>query len=178
MESAGDKKRIRALFCELSLEDQSAAPRFEELWRRAETTTPDSLRSVSPSFKLLVSVLALVAMCLFAFWSRYSSTPPPQVVVSQANTSPTTTPRAHDEDRVVFANPRGSPPQFPKKVARQRKAKSSVQDVAILSNWRSPTGSFLQFPVSPVFNSLPQLDQSVRELESFLPNNDVKEFKQ
>ena len=174
MDSAGDKTRIRALFCELSLEDQSAAPRFEELWRRAETTAPDSLRNSSTSLMLLVSAIALAALCSFALWSRYRSAQPAQVAVSPTHTLP----RAREEEKVVVVTQRKSPQQFQKKVARQRKIQRRVQDLAMLSNWQSPTGSFLQFPVSPVFKSLPQLDQSARELESFLPNNDVKEFKQ
>jgi hypothetical protein len=96
------------------------------------------------------------------------------VVVSPTHTLP----RAIEEDKVLSATQRKSPRQFRKKVARQRKIERPVQDLAMLSNWQSPTVSFLQFPVSPVFKSLPQLDQSARELESFLPDNDVKEFKQ
>jgi len=163
------------LFCELSLEDQSAAPRFEELWRRAETTAPDSLRSsMSPSLTLLVSVLALAALGSFALWSRYPSAQTAQVVVSPTHTLP----RALEENKVVSTTQRKSSQQFRKRVARPRKIQPPVQELALLSNWQSPTVSFLQFPVSPVFNSLPQLDQSAKELESFLPNNDVKEFKQ
>lgn len=172
MDSAGDKTRIRALYCELSLEDQSAAPRFEELWRRAETTTSASLPNLS--LALVVSALALAAVCSFALWSRYRSAQPAQVAVSPTHTLP----RAREEEKVVVVTQRKSPQQFQKKVARQRKIQRRVQDLAMLSNWQSPTDSFLQFPVSPVFKSLPQLDQSARELESFLPNNDVKEFKQ
>ena len=126
---------------------------------------------------LLVSALALVvALSSFAFWSRSRSAQPAQAVVSKANTSPT--PRANEQDKVVFATQRKSSQPFPKKVARQRKIQRTVQDLAKLSNWQSPTSSFLLSPVSPVFKSLPQLDQSARELESFLPNTDVKEFKQ
>jgi hypothetical protein len=172
MDSAGDKKRIRALFSELSLEDQSAAPRFDELWRRAQTTTPDS--RLRPSLMLLVSALALVALCSFALWSRYRSAQPAQVVISPTPPMP----HAPEQDKAAFATERKSPRQFQKKVARQRKIQRSVQDMAMLSKWQSPTVSFLQPPVSPVFESLPQLDQSARELKSFLPNNDVKEIRQ
>jgi hypothetical protein len=175
MDSAGDKKRIRALFRELSLEHQSVVPRFEEIWRRAETTAPDSLRSsMSPSLTLLVSVLALAAVGSFALWSRYPSAQTAQVVVSPTHTLP----RAIEQEKVVSTTQIKSSQQFRKRVARQRKMQRPVQELAMLSNWHSPTVSFLQFPVSPVFNSLPQLDQSARELESFLPDKDVKEFKQ
>jgi len=172
MDSAGDKKRIRALFSELSFEDQSAAPRFDELWRRAETTTPDS--RLSPYLMLLASALALVALCSFALWSRYRSAQPVQIVASPTPPMP----HAPEQDKAAFATERKSPRQFQKKVAREKKIQRSVQDMAMLSKWQSPTISFLQFPVTPVFKSLPQLDQSARELESFLPNNDVKEIRQ
>jgi len=176
MDLAGDEKRIRALFCELSLEDESVTPRFEELWRHAETTKPDSVRSLRPSFVLLVAAVALIAVGSFALWSRSRSTPPAQVVVAMANPSnPSTSTTVQDQDKVTQTKP---PPQHRKKLARQKKIQPAVQELAILSNWQSPTISFLQSPVTPAFTSLPQLNQSARELESFLPNNDVKEFKQ
>ena len=176
MDLAGDEKRIRALFCELSLEDESVTPRFEELWRHAETTKPDSVRSLRPSFVLLVATVALIAVGSFALWSRSRSTPPAQVVVAMANPSnPSTSTTVQEEDKVTQTKP---PPQHRKKLARQKKIQPAVQELAILSNWQSPTISFLQSPVTPAFTSLPQLNQSARELESFLPNNDVKEFKQ
>jgi hypothetical protein len=168
MDSAGEKKRIRALFCELSLEDQGSAPRFEELWHRAETTTPVS--RLSPSLMLLVSAVALVVLFSIAFWARYRSAQPPQVAVSP--------PQAAEHDKVVVATQRKSPQKFQKRVVRQKKIRRSVEDVTMLSKWQSPTSAFLQFPVNPVLTSLPQLDQSARELESFLPNNDVKETRQ
>ena len=174
MDSAGDKKRIRALFYELSLEDQGAAPRFEELWRRAETTTPDSLSNLSPSMRLLVSAVALVALFSIAFWARYRSSQPAHVVNSPTHTLP----QVAEPDKAVVATQRKSPQQFQKKVARPRKIQRSLPAMAMLSKWQSPTSAFLQFPVNPIFTSLPQLDQSARELESFLPNNDVKEFRQ
>ena len=179
MDLAGDEKRIRALFCELSLEDESVTPRFEELWRHAERTTPDSARSLRTSFILLVATVALIAVGSFALWSRSRSTPPAQVVVAMANPSnpsnPSTSTTVQDQDKVTQTKP---PPQHRKKLARQKKIQPAVQELAILSNWQSPTISFLQSPVTPAFTSLPQLNQSARELESFLPNNDVKEFKQ
>lgn len=171
MDSAGDKKRIRALFCELSLENQGTAPRFEELWRRAETTTPDSVSS--PSWMLLVSGVALVALFSIALWARYRSQP------AHVEVSPTRTlPQVAEQDKAVVATQRRSPQQFQKKAARQRKIQRSLPAAAMLSKWQSPTSAFLQFPVNPIFTSLPQLDQSARELESFLPNNDMKEFRQ
>ena len=176
MDLAGDEKRIRALFCELSLEDESVTPRFEELWRHAETTKPDSVRSLRTSFVLLVATVALIAVGSFALWSRSRSTQPAQVVVAMANPSnPSTSTTVQDQDKVTQTKP---PPQHRKKLARQKKIQPAVQELAILSNWQSPTISFLQSPVTPAFTSLPQLNQSARELESFLPNNDVKEFKQ
>jgi FtsZ-interacting cell division protein ZipA len=174
MDLAGDKKRIRALFSELSLEDQSVAPRFEELWHRGETTTP--LRSLRPSL-LLLFALALIAICSFALWTRYRSAQAPQAVISQKNNSTPTASHVQEEEKVVFASPRKAPRQSQKKLARRTRIQPSVQELAVLSNWQSPTGSFLQFAVSPVSKSLPHLNQSARELESFLSNNDVKELK-
>jgi hypothetical protein len=50
----------------------------------------------------------------------------------------------------------------------------------VLSSWQSPTAAFLESPARPSFDSLPQLNQSVEDLKSFLPkaNQVLKESNQ
>jgi hypothetical protein len=66
-----------------------------------------------------------------------------------------------------------------KRVVRQRQSDSVFSEAALLSRWQSPTQNFMQSPSSVSFNSLPQLNQSAKDLESFLPKNEgIKESNQ
>jgi len=53
-----------------------------------------------------------------------------------------------------------------------------MRNVAIISSWRSPTETLLESPACAVLKSVPKLNESVNALESFLPNNEVKELNQ
>jgi len=66
------------------------------------------------------------------------------------------------------------------RVQKRRSERNEMSEVHLLSSWQSPTQSFMQAPSSVVFNSLPQLNQSAKDLESFLPKNNevLKESNQ
>jgi hypothetical protein len=64
---------------------------------------------------------------------------------------------------------------------RQRQTeRAALRQAAVLSNWQSPTNILLNSPIASVLGSLPQLNQSARDLEQFLPKNNevMKESKQ
>jgi hypothetical protein len=174
MDLAGEEKRIRALFSELALEDQSVVPGFEQLWQQAATTKQQTVRSRS---LLLIAAALVITTCSLALWSRYRAVGPSvsqSIMSASARTIFTAPlPPAHEESKVT---PRKH--GLPKHLARQtRTDRSVIRDAVLLASWQSPTGSFLQSPAIPAFKSLPQLNQSVKELESFLPTNDAKESK-
>lgn len=160
MELGGTEKRIQALFSELSLEDRTHVPRFEQLWTRVEKTTP------APLFRRswVVAVVVIAAASLFLLWSK-----PSQTVL---NIAPLEIPTPASPQVAAVVEP--SRPHQPRKkrIVRQRQPDIVLSEAALLSRWQSPTQNFMQSPSSVSFNSLPQLDQSSKDLESFLPKND------
>ena len=176
MEFTGDEKKIQALFSELSLEQQSRTPNFEKLWLRAQTNSPAAPRFVRRF--AIVTAAILAAVCLLAMSSWYRSSQfeqtaniPPQIIPTSNTrvTRPEQFLSAHSKD-IRFARPR----------RKLRLERAAIREAAVLANWRSPTNILLNSPVASFPSSLPQLNQSARQHEHFLPkNNDVmKESKQ
>jgi hypothetical protein len=160
MQFDGTEKRIQALFSELSLEDQSCAPRFEKLWTRA-APTPLFRRS----FVLAAAVIVIAVGLSFALWSTQSES---ALNIAPLET-PTLTAPQPNQFAVVVESPRAQPHPRQKRITRPRQI---ITDAALLSRWQSPTQSFMQSNSVPVFNSLPQLNESAKELESFLPKKE------
>lgn len=168
MEWGGTEKRIQALFSELSLEDRRHVPRFDRLWTRVEKTSP------APLFRRswAVAVVIIAAASSFALWPRQSQT--------VLNIAPLEIPTpASPQVASIIEPPRAHQPRK-KRSVRQRQSDSVFTEAALLSQWQSPTQSFMQSPSSVSFNSLPQLNQSAKDLESFLPKNNegIKESNQ
>ena len=157
MEFDGTEKRIQALFSELSLEDQSRAPRFEKVWTRVDTT-PLFRRS----FVLAAAVIVIAVGISFALWSTKSES---ALNIAPLNLPTLATPQ-FNQIAVAVESPRAQPHARQKRITRPRQI---ITDAALLSRWQSPTQSFMQSTSVPVFNSLPQLNESAKELESFLP---------
>jgi hypothetical protein len=181
MQLVGDENRIRALFSEQALEHRCVAPRFDQVWTSALTATRAPI--VGRSFVVAAATLAVIITCALALWSRYrmgQPAPPARESVAsvpETASSESTTPRAR-EHKVVSAGPGRSRSRLTKRVVRHRTIERSViQQAVALSAWQSPTELYLQSPARSPFKSLPQLNQSLKELESFLPNNNVKESK-
>ena len=171
MQLAGTEKRIQALFSELSLEDRTHVPRFEQLWTRVERTTP--ARGFRGAWAVAIVVIA--AASSFALWSRQSQT--------VLNIAPLDipTPASPQLNQVASVVEPAKPHQPRKKrIVRQRQSDSVFSEATLLSSWQSPTESFMQSPSSVSLNSLPQLNQSAKDLESFLPkdNGQTKERNQ
>ena len=175
MKLVGDEKRIQALFSELSLADRKHTPDFEELWRAGEVTG-----TVSRSRRPIIVIAAILFIALtgsVATWMRYASvqTPPErnaQELTPQAISTPAAPPDLEPE-KVPDVNRRAqSHPKRQKSFVRQKRTEAALeQSAAMLASWQSPTGKFLESPTGPAFNSLPQLNQSIKDLESFLPKN-------
>jgi hypothetical protein len=174
MEFTGDEKKIQALFYELSLEQLSRTPSFEKLWNGANTSVPAPL--VPRPVLAIVTAAILFAVCSIATWSWYTSS---QTAVNiPAQTIPTRT--ASRPEQLLIADSKDLRTVHPRKPRPRPNERAAIRQAAVISNWQSPTNILLNSPVASFLSSLPQLNQSARDLEQFLPkNNDVmKESKQ
>jgi hypothetical protein len=169
MQLAGDEKRIQALFCELARDEQNAAPRFEKLWSRVETTKAEPARSFNRSVALIAAALVITAICSLALWLQFRSVKSAQSV-------------AKNSELISIPSKQNlalSAAQKRRRFKRQNRIKRPVAQRSVeFSSWQSPTGIFMQPPANAVVKSLPQLNESARKLESFLPNSEVKELNQ
>jgi hypothetical protein len=164
------------LFSELSLEDQNRTPRFEKLWLRAEANAPAPAPLVTRFVLVATVVIFVMSFVAARAWlsssqSQYAAHIPPQII-------PTTSePRVqHSELSTVSKDV-----VRPRRLTRRQIERTAISQAAMLSNWQSPTSILLNSPTVSVLNSLPQLNQSARDLEQFLPkkNNElIKESKQ
>ena len=172
MDLAGDEKKIQALFSELSFEDQRRTPQFEKLWPGAEVK-----RSASRFNRSLVFVMAAVLVIIagmLAAWSRFISvqTPVDHQVQKPAPQQIATPPTSEPEKLASVPRRQRSHPNRHRSLARLKQTGPTLQEqAASLQNWQSPTATFLASPLASSFNSLPQLNQSAKDLESFLPKN-------
>ena len=178
MEFGGDEKRIQALFSELSREDQSRTPRFEKLWLRAQTNTRVpaliSIRSVT----VFAAVVVFAAVCLVATSSWYGSA---AVNVLPLDIPIASVPRVMKPEQLLSSNSKTLRSDRQRRpVRRKQTERATTREVVTLSTWQSPTTVFLQSPTATALTTLPQLDQSARELENFLPKNNelIKESNQ
>jgi hypothetical protein len=177
MEWAGEEKRIQALFSESSLQDQSAAPRFERIWARAETAPPPSVRISSKSLLVIASAVLIVAASAFATWSWSRATQSATQQLVKIVTEPAATPSpqlasqlAQKSKRLpVYIRIRQAHQQRPARVRQLQR--TAINEAALLSRWQSPTQPLMQFAPTVDLNSLPQLNQSVEALKQFLPAN-------
>ena len=168
MELAGDEKRIQALFSELAFEDQSRTPQFGRIWAQVST----SRRAIAPLREknfirpaaILVSLLVIAGACSLAAWTWYQSTEIPNIAVQLSpavQVTYTTTPITVEPAR-----------RRQKPLAHRRAVERSIAtEAASLSTWQSPTQQYLASPTDLALGSLPTLNQSAKDLESFLSKN-------
>jgi hypothetical protein len=163
MELAGDEKRIQALFSELSHEDAQAAPRFDKLWREARLTAPAP--RFGKSLPVISAVLIVAVTLLFLAWPRDTS--PTQQNVTTVAPQPAPIEAPEPEHKVVE---RRAPSHSNRRraIARRQQRERTLAQAAMLANWKSPTDQFMTAPTRSTFNSLPQLNEAVKALESFL----------
>jgi len=130
---------------------------------------------------VIACTLAITAACSLPAWSWYKSTQFPAAFNVPPQTPPripavARVPEPDEMDSVI--RPRG---QRQKRSTRQRQTERALtREAAMLSSWQSPTRKFMESPTSFDLNSLPQLNQSVEELQLFLPKNNelMKESNQ
>lgn len=160
MEWGGDEKRIQVLFSELSFEDQRRVPQFGKLWARAEVKkAPGGIR---PPVVVLVSLLVTAAACSIAVWAWSSSNETPNIAIQLP--APVEAPYTPTPVKV-------EPARRQKRIVRRRQVDRIATEAALLSNWQSPTQRLMASPTDLALGSLPSLNQSAKDLESFLSKN-------
>ena len=179
MELSGEEKRIQASFHELRLEDERIAPLFAAVWNRAHLSS--TRRRSALGFRIAAAVV-IVCLAVFslALLSRYWQRNPRSnyaVANGAVTPGPSPTPIKKNQDLVqqdghtqIIHKPRlvrFAPRSMTAKVATRL---STTRAAIALSRWQSPTTSLLRSPGDEVLKALPQLNQNLRELESFLPN--------
>lgn len=175
MEFSGDEKRIQALFSELSLADQTRTPRFEKLWLRAEASAPPPAPLVTRL--VLVAMVVIVVMSFVPTRSWFNSSQSQQAANIPPQVIPTTSQPGVQKSELSTTS---KVVLRPRRFARRQTERAAISQAAMLSNWQSPTSILLNSPTVSVLSSLPQLNQSARDLEQFLPKNNevIKESKQ
>jgi hypothetical protein len=181
MELVGNEKQIQALFHELKFADEGAAPEFIRVWNRAQATPPRSVRVFKLSFALAmgVVVITLGAVVLWSRnWQRIQPSTPHAANVSEKPGSTLTSPAVTSSaTQLVIAEPphRSNFNRRLRKLAARHQpdinsASVVTPETVAISSWQSPTAILLQSPADGVLTSLPQLDLSLNDLKTFLPN--------
>jgi hypothetical protein len=176
MELIGEEKRIRALFSDVRCGDEQSVPSFAGVWNHAQAKTNRPTRALNLSF-VVATVLLVCALVSLAWWSRRVqqnqnagiangsriATPPVQVVQSATNPQPVKVTQRRFSDRARLL-----------KLAERRRAvlvaagQKTLRDAKAIESWQSPTATLLDSPSDELLKSLPQLNQTVDELKSFL----------
>ena len=181
MELVGDEKKIQALFSELRLADERVMPGFATVLGHARARNVRPLRAFNLSFALATALLicALVSLALLSSWWQRNQ----QLVIAVLDVPPVVSvlPGLND----VTVEPSPFPLAAPRdksneraqalRLAARRRAELAQQRTEIraataISSWQSPTATLLSSQNDVLLNSLPQLNESVKDLKSFLPN--------
>lgn len=181
MELVGNETKIQTLFRELRLEDEPGVPEFASLWNRAQATSPGPRRVIKISFAV-ATVLLVITLGSLALWSQNwqrGQLPNQSVAGGSATPGPTLAPApvVPEPKQLVTSGPRNRvrSNHWARRLAAHRRAELAARHAAMLeavaiATWQSPTATFMESPADDVLTSLPQLDRSVNELKSFLPN--------
>ena len=171
MELVGGEKRIQALFSELKLQDQSTAPSFNRLWESAQTTKPNRIALAQP-LVVLGSLMIIGATWTIGVWSTDALMLPAlqddaAMTVRISVASGTEAAKKHR-------------PKTHSTIRRKNRTPVELDEAAIdqavaLASWQSPTYGLMESAAVSAFKTLPDLGQSVQELESYL-SNEVKEL--
>jgi len=181
MELVGEEKRIQALFSEARLADEQTAPGFVGVWNRAQSKTTRTPSAFNLSF-VAATALLVCALVSLAWWvnrSQQSSnvvvTNVPPVTNRGGIVQPGTAPAPLAVTPVAVTHPRSNDRSRALKLAGRRQAvlmaanRRAARDAKAIESWQSPTATLLDSSSDELLKSLPQLNQSVDDLKSFLP---------
>ena len=178
MELVGEEKRIQALFSELRLADEQTTPSFARVWNRAQSKTIRTQRAFNLSF-VAATALLVCALVSLAWWSKYWQRSPDLVATAPRGPAiPVRVGLNNGEVNLPKSAPKGNRPGAKSRglklavrrqallVAANRRATRAAKTIA---SWQSPTATLLDSQSDELLKSLPQLNQTVDELKSFLP---------
>lgn len=177
MELDGEEKIIRALFREMKLEDDRATPAFVREWRR-EPSRPARVRFGRAAFAVAVVSVILISTMLLRRHLLVVRPLPNEVTERyemNAELEQTQSSRSDAsslvDDEARTANNLTSKRRWSDRSRRHARLTSSLRrrkKESSLLDWQSPTSAFLRLPGADLLKPLPQLNQSSRELGSFL----------
>lgn len=179
MELVGDEKRIQALFSELKLADAYNTPSFAGVWNRAQSKTIRKQRAFSLSF-VAATALLVCAFVSLAWWSKHWQRNPSVDATAPraAATVPVRVRVEHEAVNLPKPVPKGDNPGTKSrllKLAVRRAAllaaanRRAGREAKTIASWQSPTATLLDSHSDELLKSVPQLNQTVYELKSFLP---------
>jgi hypothetical protein len=181
MALTGNEKKIQALFRELRLADERVAPGFTRMWNRTQATSPGSLRVSKVSFAVATALFVII-LCSLGLWSRnwqrsQQSTPGVATGPTTPVSMPAPPPAGPGPTQLGVDGPpnRVKSNRWNRKLVARRQAdlnarNAVIREIVSISSWQSPTATLMQSPADDVLTSLPQLDRSLTELKTFLPN--------
>jgi len=180
MELIGEEKRIPALFSEARLADEQTAPSFARVWNRAQAKTYRPRKAFNLAF-VAATVLLVCALGSLAWWSmrwqgnselvatiRSAAVAAPVTIAAHPPKAPV--PSADFRPATVHAKPsimRLKPRAEDSLLAADQKATREAKAIAA---WQSPTSTLLDSSSNSLLKSLPQMNQTVDEMKSFLPS--------
>jgi hypothetical protein len=177
MELVGEEKRIQALFNELRLVDGQTTPSFVGVWNRAQAKTIRKQRAFNLSF-VAVTALLVCALVSLAWWSKRWQRNPNAVAI--APPVPSMRPVKVGDEEVTSPKPAptavaSSSKSNSRKLAARREVllvanRKATHEAQAIARWQSPTAALLNSSSDELLKSLPQLNQTVEELKSFLPS--------
>jgi hypothetical protein len=168
MSRVGDEQKIRMLFLELRLEQQSPTPHFATMWHRAQLRTLHSRGSWNKSLVAVCCVVVLTVSSVVFWMTRLQpdsldlaaiSIPqlwqgPPRPSRLSIEGSSSTKSRHHLSESRLRISMTGS------KKIRTRTPRD--QDRLMASGWESPTDYLLRSPAEEILMSIPDVDPTNR----------------
>ena len=175
MELIGEEQRIRALFSEVRLADQQAAPSFAAVWNRAQLKTIRPARAFNVSFVAAGALLVCVLVSL-AWWSSHRPQSHDAVISNAASSSSQTVQLVKPDNPMsakVVRQRSGARERALRSAARRHAVllaagRKALRDAKAIEGWQSPTAKLLSSPSDELLKSLPQLTRTAEELKSFL----------
>ncbi len=180
MELVGEEKRIQALFSEVRLADEQTTPSFAGVWNRAQAKTYRPRKPFNLAF-VAATALLVCALVSLAWWSTRSERNPEVLAIAPAG--PVVTPASVPVDLVKIKSPgildrpaiiKHKAPVIKLNTLREASLiaanRKAAREAEAIASWKSPTATLLDSTSDGLLKSLPQMNQTVNEMKSFLPS--------
>lgn len=180
MELVGEEKRIQALFSEVRFADEQSAPSFAGVWNRAQAKTYQPRKPFNLAF-VAATALLVCALASLGWWStRWERNPG---VLATATAGPVVTPANIPVEQGKIQSPgtlirhatlKHKAPVIKLNTLREASLiaanRKAAREAEAIASWKSPTATLLDWSSDGLLKSLPQMNQTVDEMKSFLPS--------